>query len=313
MLRVFVAGGTGVIGRRVVPALVAAGHEVVASSRSEAGIGTLKSFGAQPVSMNLMDASDVRRALGKPDIVVNLSTHIPRSTTVALLPWAGAWRENDRVRKIGAANVAAAARLAGADCVIQESFAPVYEDHGGEWIDERWRVRPARYNRTVLDAEAAIAQFTKFGGRGIVLRFAYFYGPDSRATREMAQSVKRGVSPMIGPPDAYLSSVSHDDAAAAVVEALHLPAGTYNVADDEPITRREWIESLAGALGVSPPRPLPGWLTALGGSTTELLSRSQRISNRKLRELSEWRPAVACVRDAWPAILPQLLGAQPPR
>ena len=307
MLRVFVAGGTGVIGRRVVPALVAAGHEVVASSRREAGVATLKSFGAQAVLMNLMDSSDVKRAMGKPDIVVNLSTHIPGSAMAMLLPWS--WRENDRVRRTGAANIATAARLTGADCVIQESYAPAYEDHGAEWIDERWRLKPARYNRSLLDAEGAIAQFTKFGGRGIVLRFANFYGPDSFATREMAQSVKRGINPIPGPVDAYTSSVSHDDAAAAVVEALHLPAGTYNVVDDEPIRRGEWAGSLAKALGVSPPRPLPGWLTALGGSTIELLSRSDRISNRKLRELSEWRPAVACVRDAWPAILPELMGA----
>lgn len=311
MLRVFVAGGTGVIGRRVVPALVSAGHEVVASSRGEAGIAKLKSFGAQTVVMDMMDAADVRRAIGKPDIVVNLSTHIPASGAATLLTWS--WRENDRVRKIGAANIATAARVAGADCVIQESFAPVYEDHGEEWIDEKWRTRPARYNRTVLDAETAVTQFTKFGGRGIVLRFGYFYGPDSRATREMARSVKRGISPIFGPADAYYSSVSHDDAAAAVVEALHLPAGTYNIVDDEPITRGEWVASLAKALGVSPPRQLPGWLAAIGGGTSELLSRSQRISNRKLRELSEWHPAVACVRDAWPAILPQLLGAQPAR
>ena len=142
----------------------------------------------------------------------------------------------------------------------------------------------------MLDAEASAAQFTKFGGRGIVLRFAYFYGPDSVVTREMMQSVKRGISPIVGPPDAYYSSVSHDDAAAAVVEALHLPAGIYNVSDDEPITRGEWVESLAKALDAKPPLMLPHWLTMLGGGTTQLMSRSQRISNRKLRELSDWRP-----------------------
>jgi 2-alkyl-3-oxoalkanoate reductase len=155
----------------------------------------------------------------------------------------------------------------------------------------------------VLDAESSVAQFTKFGGRGIVLRFAYFYGPDSFATRDMMQTLKRGISPLLGPTDSYISSVSHDDAAAAVVEALHLPAGTYNVADDEPVTRLDWLESLAKALGAKPPHMLPQWLTVLGGGTAQLLSRSQRISNRKLRELSEWRPAVGCVRDAWPAVI----------
>jgi nucleoside-diphosphate-sugar epimerase len=301
MLRVFIAGGTGVIGRRVVPALVKAGYHVVAASRSEPGVARLRSFGAESVKMDLMDAASVRRTMDKPDIVINLATHIPGSTAAMMFPWS--WRENDRVRRVGSANLATAARLAGADALIQESFAPVYEDRGDEWIDERWRTNPARYDKTVLDAESSVAQFTKFGGRGIVLRFAHFYGPDSFATRKMLKSVRRGVSPLVGSPDAFYPSVSHDDAAAAVVEALHLPAGTYNVSDDQPLTRAEWLASAAKALGVAPPRKLASWLTALAGGTTELRSRSQRVSNRKLRELSDWRPAVASVRDAWPAVL----------
>jgi len=301
MLRIFIAGGTGVVGRRVVPVLVKAGHHVVAASRSEAGLARLRGFGAEPVMMDLMDDASVRRAMNKPDIVINLSTHIPSSATAKVFPWS--WRENDRLRRVGSANLAMGARLASADALIQESFAPMYEDRGDEWIDERWRTNPARHNKTVLDAEASVAQFTKFGGRGIVLRFAYFYGPDSFATREMLDSVRRGISPLVGPPDAFYSSVSHDDAAAAVVEALHLPAGTYNVSDDRPLTRAEWLESAANALGVAPPRKSPSWLKTLDGGATELRSRSQRVSNRKLRELSDWRPSVASVRDAWPAMV----------
>lgn len=251
--------------------------------------------------MNLMDAASVRRAMGKPDIVINLSTHIPDSRTARRFPWS--WRENDRVRRVGSANLATAARLAAADCVIQESFAPLYEDRGDEWIDERWRLNPARHNKTVLDAESAVAQFTKFGGRGIVLRFAYFYGADSPLTRGMLESVRRGVSPLVGSPDAYYPTVSHDDAAAAVVEALHLPAGTYNVVDDQPLTRGDWLESLSQALGVALPRNRASWLTALDGGATELRSRSQRVSNRKLRELTDWRPTAASVREAWPSVL----------
>ncbi len=301
MLRVFIAGGTGVIGRRVVPALAQAGHEVVASSRAETGLARLRELGAQAVAMDLMDAASVRRAMGKPDIVINLSTHIPTSAAAKRFAWS--WRENDRVRRVGAGNLATAARLAGADCVIQESFAPVYEDHGNEWIDERWHLSPSRYSKTVLDAEAAVAQFTKFGGRGVVLRFAYFYGSDSLATREMVDSVRRGVSPLVGSPEAYYPTVSHDDAAAAVVEALHLPAGTYNVCDDQPLTRGEWLESLAKALGVASPRARATWFPAMDGGSTELRSRSQRVSNRKLRELTDWHPSASSVRDGWASVL----------
>src|SRR5262249_55654129 len=151
MLRVFIAGGTGVIGRRVVPALVKGGYGVTAATRSETGAAQLRAMGAEAVLMNLLDASSVRRAMGKPDLVVNRSTAVPGSRPAMMFRWS--WRENDRVRRIGSTNLATAARLAGADCVVQESYAPIYADHGDEWIDERWTVAPARYNRTVLDAE----------------------------------------------------------------------------------------------------------------------------------------------------------------
>jgi 2-alkyl-3-oxoalkanoate reductase len=301
MLRIFVAGGTGVLGRRVVPTLVGAGHRVSVASRSMQGDARLVAWGASPVTVDLYDPDDVRRAVGHQDVVINLATHIPPSTTKMLLPWS--WRENDRVRREVSSNLAEAARAGGADCFIQESFAPIYEDAGDHWIDESWTVRPARYNRSVLDAERAANKFTKHGGRGIILRFATLYGPDSFATHEMIGMVKRGLSPLPGRPDAFISSVSHDDAAAAAVVGIHLPAGTYNVSDDEPLTRREWVDSLAKALGVKPPTVLPAWLVKVGGSTTELLGRSQRISSRKLRENSDWHPTVPSIRDAWPALI----------
>ena len=304
MLRIFIAGGTGVIGRRVVPALVAAGHHVTAASRSHEGRTRLAAQGAEPVAMNMYDEQDVSRAVGKQDVVINLATHIPSSTTKMLFP--SSWRENDQVRRVGSKNIVIAARTGGADCVIQESFAGIYEDGGAKWIDEKWAVRPARYNRSILDAEMSAAQFTKFGGRGIVLRFANFYGPDSFVTREMIGMVRKGVSPLIGPRDAYVSSVSHDDAASAVIDALHAPAGIYNVSDDDPVPRGEWVGSLAQALGVGTPKPLPWWLVKLGGSTAELLSRSQRLSNKKLRDVTDWRPAVPSVKDAWPRVLEEI-------
>ena len=309
MLRIFVAGGTGVIGRRVIPELLASGFRVTASSHSEKSRAALKALGVEPVTMDLFDAADVKRAVGEQDVVINLASHVPPSTARALLP--GAWRENDRIRTVGAANLAAAAKAGGADALIQESFAPIYEDGGDRWIDETWPVRPARYNKSTLEAERAATMFTRRGGRGVILRFAYFYGADGFATREMIEMVRKGVSPLVGAPEAYYSTVSHDDAAMAVLAALHVPAGIYNVSDDEPLHRQAWLESLAQALGVRPPRMIPGWMSALAGSKSDLLGRSQRLSTKKLQDVSAWRPTTRCVKDAWPTLVREIARGAP--
>jgi nucleoside-diphosphate-sugar epimerase len=238
------------------------------------------------------------------DAAVNLATHIPHSSARALLP--GAWKENDRIRRITSGLVVDAALVHGVRRVIQESFAPIYADQGDAWITEDSPMQPTRYNRTVLDAERAVERFSRGGGAGLVLRFAGFYGPDSTQLRDLLRSVRWGAIPLPGDPEAYFSFVSHDDAATAVVAALGLPAGKYNVADDEPVTRRVLGDTLASLLGVKSPRPQPKWIGRLFGSVGELMSRSQRISNRKLRESSDWRPRYPSVREGLRATLNEL-------
>jgi nucleoside-diphosphate-sugar epimerase len=172
----------------------------------------------------------------------------------------------------------------------------VYQDGGDRWIDEQWPLRTTPYNRTVLDAEASAARFASAGRDGVVLRFGGFYGPDA-FLRTMIGVVRRGWAPLPGPAGAYWSSVSHDDAASAVMAALEVPTGTYNVVDDEPLTRREWADALAAAAGAHPPRLVPRWLTALGGKTMERLSRSQRVTNEKLKRSSGWTPRWRTARE----------------
>ena len=94
--------------------------------------------------------------------------------------------------------------------------------------------------------------------------------------------------------------------AAAVVAALELPAGVYNVADDEPLRRREFFDSLASALGVKPPAIPPKWVALLAGSLGEMLTRSLRISNRKLRSESVWKPRYASAREGWRAVVEEV-------
>jgi nucleoside-diphosphate-sugar epimerase len=213
------------------------------------------------------------------------------------------WRENDAIRTRGSSSLADAALAEGVGRFIQESFAPVYADRGDGWIDEAVALRPVRYNRSILDAEASARRFTKAGGVGVVLRFAAFYGPDSRFLIEaIGQLRKTGRAFIPGSPDAFVSSVHHDDAATAAAAALTLPPGAYNVADDEPVTRRDYFDSLARTLGLTPPKPFPWWARALLGSLGEMLSRSQRISNRRLKADSGWAPRYRSVREGWPSV-----------
>jgi 2-alkyl-3-oxoalkanoate reductase len=303
-MQILVTGATGVIGRRVVPSLVARGHKVTALGRSPEKRSALEKQGAAAVDVDLLDPRTLRRALGGHDVVINLATHMPSTATRMLFRWS--WRENDRIRREGSAALVNAALAAGVGRFIQESFALVYEDAGDRWIDEHWPLRPAAYNRTVLDAERSAERFAAAGGAAVVLRFSVFYGADSHALHEMVDVMRKGWSPLPGDRDAFVSSISHDDAATAVVAALDAPGGSYNVTDSDPLPRGEWIDLLADALSIPRPKPLPGILTRLGGSTMRLLTRSLRVSNAKLRGATPWTPRWPSVREGWRAIAPQL-------
>src|SRR5437762_6331749 len=172
-MRLSLAGATGVLGRRFVPQLVHAGHQVTGAARTPSNQAMLERMGAASASVDLFAPATLAHAVRGHEAVVNLATHVPPSSR-AFFP--GAWRETDRIRRIGAVNLMNAALAGGATRFIQESFAPIYPDQGEEWIDERAPVRPARYNRGVIDAEAAAEHFTRSGGTGVVLRFAFLYG-----------------------------------------------------------------------------------------------------------------------------------------
>ncbi|MEP6491853.1 MAG: NAD(P)-dependent oxidoreductase [bacterium] len=285
--RVFVTGATGVIGHCVVPELVRRGYRVTAVGRDEKKRAHLAALGADAVALDMFDDAAARRALDGHDAVINLATHMPSSAARMMLPWE--WRENDRIRREGSAALVDAAIAVGVRRFIQESFAPVYEDGGDRWIDERWPVKPASYNRTLLDAERSAQRFTDAGGTGVVLRFAAFYGAD-KLMLEMLGVIRRGWSPLPGRGDAYWSSIAHDDAATAVCASLAVPAGTYNICDDEPMHRRAYADALAEATGAPKPRLMPAWFARVGVPAVGLMSRSQRISNASFKGATEWAP-----------------------
>lgn len=303
-MRIFITGATGVIGRRVVPLLVDRGHRVTAAGRTPEKRAVLEKQGATAVDVDLLDPRSLRRSLAGSDAVINLASHMPSSATRMLFRWS--WRENDRLRREGSAALVDAALAAGVSRFLQESFGPAYADAGDRWIDEHSPLHPAAYNRTILDAERSAERFAESSGAGISMRFSVFYGADSRALLDMVEMIRRGWSPLPGDRNAFVSSISHDDAATAVVALLEAPSGAYTVTDDEPLPRGEWVDSLADALSLRHPRQLPRLVTRFGGSTMKLLARSQRMSNAKLRAATGWSPRWPSVREGWRAIAPEL-------
>lgn len=296
-MKVLVTGATGVIGTRAVPALVAAGHEVTAVARSAAKADLVRSFGAVPVEVDLFDREAVKAAVDGHDAVANLATKIPPISQAAK---AGAWDENERIRSEGSANLVDAALAVGAGRFVQESIAFPYRDGGDAWIHED---HPLDHDGPFVGAgvaEANVARFAEEGGIGVVLRFAQFYAADSAHTIAFNKAARWRINAFLGEPDAYVSSIHAEDAGAAVPAALTAPAGVYNVADDEPLTRTELGAVLAAANGVRRVRLVPRWARALGPSSARSLAKSLRVSNARFKEATGWAPAHPSVRGSWP-------------
>jgi nucleoside-diphosphate-sugar epimerase len=298
-MRIFLTGSTGVIGRRVIPQLIDAGHEVTAGGRQSTTLQALQLTGASVFPFDLFDSAAVKQALAGQDAVINLATHVPRGVR-AFFP--GAWRENDRIRTAGSALLVNAALASDVQIFIQESFI-TYPDSADRWIDEDTPSDPPAYNRTTLDAENSAARFARSGRRGIAMRFAFFYGTGDPFTETTFKSIRRGWLPIFGEPEGFVSMVNHDDAATAVVAALKAPSGNYNVVDDEPLTRRALGDALAEMLGIKPPKLPPAWVIPLTGSVGDMVSRSLRVSNAKLREATGWATHYPSAREGWRAAL----------
>lgn len=299
-MRVFLAGGTGAVGRHALRALVSAEHEVSAIVRSEESAQWVRLMGGEPVHVSLFDREDLRRAVGKHDAVVNLATAIPPTSHFMR---ASAWEMNDRIRSEGSANLVDAALAGGAERFVQESVAMVYADRGSDWIDEEWRTERFPMAQGNHAAETSARRFADAGGTGVILRFGWFYGPGATHSEEFLDLARRrGVCVMMGPPTTYVSSIHMEDAGAAVAAALKLPSGVYNVVDDQPLTKRDYADALAAAAGRRRYLRAPGRLALLLGNKTTSLTRSLRVSNEKLRRSSTWTPRYPSAWEGWRAM-----------
>ena len=252
--------------------------------------------GANPVTVSMFDRAALADAFRGHDAVVNLATSMP---SMATFLFRRAWRPTERVRIEGSAAVVDAALAAGVPCLVQESVSMLYPDRGDEWIDEHVEPAPFPNARGNLAAEASTTRFSDAGRVGVVLRLGLFYGPGARHSEQFLAMARHHVVPLIGDPESYLSSIHVADGGAAVAAALHVPAGTYNVVDDAPLTKRQYAHALAIAAGTRPWVRGPGRLALLSGHRMLSLTRSMRVSNQRFRAASGWRPRYPSAREGW--------------
>ncbi len=181
----------------------------------------------------------------------------------------------------------------------------VYEDAGTRWITEDAPTDDGESEilRSALDGEKEAARFSESGGRGIVLRFGGFYGPESTVTADMISMMRRRLLVQPGSGAHYISSIYIPDAGAAVLASLNVPSGIYNVVDENPLPFKEYLHTLADAVHAPKPFRFPGVLgKATFGGVWSYLSRSQRVSNARFKKSSGWKPSVPSVAEGWPLV-----------
>lgn len=295
MKKVLLTGATGVIGRRLLPALVEAGHQVHAVTRSPEKAKAVTAAGAQATSLDLFDEDAVADAVVGCDAVVHLATNIPVGMSMVRK---SAWEPNNRLRDEAANNLAAAVIHAGVPTYVGESTTFPYLDAGSDWIDEEHACSYHAMNQSCVDSEAAAQRVTDAGLTGVCLRFAMFHDEDSSHIQTFLSAAEWGFSPFVGAADAYQSFIDTRDAAKAVIAALDVAPGIYNVAEPNPSTRGQHVAELATLLGRTKLRSTPRFMEKVGGAEMEQMARSQRISSQALQEAGAWESQVHVI-DRW--------------
>jgi nucleoside-diphosphate-sugar epimerase len=297
-MRVFVAGASGAIGRPLVAKLVAAGHEVTGTTRSESKAEAIRAAGARAAVVDVFDLEGLRGAMSeaRPEVVIHELTSLPDRLDFRK---EDIYEATNRVRSEGTRNLLDAARDAGARRFVCQSIAFAYEPEGERVKTEDaplMESAPGAFGSamtTLREMEALV--LGRPDVEGVILRYGFFYGPgtyygdDGTTTAD----VRRRRMPIVGRGTGLFSFIHVDDAADATVAAVDRGApGVYNVTDDEPAPMRDWLPAFAEAVGAKRPFRVPAWLARfVGGPEVPLFAQELRgaSSERAKRELG-WQP-----------------------
>jgi nucleoside-diphosphate-sugar epimerase len=295
-MRVFVAGGSGVIGQRLVPQLVACGHQVTATTSSPGKVGMLEQLGADTVVMDGLDAASVGEAVARarPDAIVHQMTAIsPAHAGKPNFKHFDRWfATTSRLRTEGTDHLLAAAEATGVSTFVAQSYASWNGIREGGWV---------KSEEDPLDPEAGTAaqagmeairylEDVVLKAGGAVLRYGALYGPG--ATDDQVELVRKRQYPLVGGGTGYCSWVHLDDAASATVLAVEQQVkGVFDIVDDEPAPASAWLPYLAACAGAKPPMRVPTWLARLlaGDVAVTMMTEGRGFCNAKAKRELGWK------------------------
>ena len=303
-MRVFVAGANGAVGRRLVPMLVARGHEVTGTTTSEKSKEAVRAMGATPVVVDGLDAAGIGEAVARaePDAIIHEMTALSGAPDFRHFDrW---FALTNRLRTEGTEHLLAAARASGVKRFVAQSFTGWSNARSGSWIkteDDPLDPTPVKeqcetlaaikfLERAVLDAPL----------EGIVVRYGGLYGPGSSDT--LGEILRKRMLPVIGSGAGVVSSTHIDDAAGGTLAALERgQRGIYNIVDDDPAPSREFIPAIAEALGAPKPLRIPAWLGRLlaGDVAVTMMTEGRGSSNAKAKRELGWQPIWPTWRDGF--------------
>ena len=304
-MRVFVTGATGALGRHLVPKLVAAGHEVTATTRTPGKVGQLREAGATPAVLDGLDREAVIAAVraAAPEVIVHEMTALADMRSLRNVD--RVFAATNELRTRGTDNLLAAAAQAGTRRVVAQSAERANERSGGPVKTEADPLdsRPVRSAVRTVAAMSHVEQAVPLAvPEGIVLRYGTFYGPG--ASQPLLDMVRKRQLPVIGGGTGIWSFIEMTDAAAATVAAVDGGApGVYYVADSDPAPVADWLPYLAQVMGARPPLRMPAWLGRLlaGEFVVVQMTSARGSSNAKARKELGWEPRYASWREGFRA------------
>ena len=282
------------------PALLAAGHEVIGTTRSSERAGALADAGATPVIVDVFAQSALTRAIAEaqPDVVVNQLSALPQVPSP--LGMKAAYAAHNRARGEGGRNLLEAARAAGVARIVTQSVSFFCRPTGEPGLRDEdtplWTDAPGLIGEAAQVAEQAEREALAAGAA--VLRYGFFGGPATWYFEDGAvgELVRRRRYPLVGEGAGVHSFIHVDDAAAATVAALEAPSGVYNVVDDDPAPTHEWLPAFAAALGAPPPRHVPALpVKLLARSMLAWQEGLEGASNARAKAALDWTP----VHGSW--------------